>query len=111
MKSPGFSARFKHLPGWELVEEGLADLAAGRTTPSSCAVWLAARRLKKVGAWDATSLTPPPGDLESMLYRLLGQEPGDAHSKYNSMLRRLRRLEHALDRELFRTDPAGAEGG
>ncbi|MBI4625128.1 MAG: hypothetical protein HY736_18155 [Verrucomicrobia bacterium] len=35
---------------------------------------------------------------EAVLYRLLRKESGDAFSRYNAILRRLVRFEHALDR-------------
>jgi len=96
-----YPEEFTRLPGWELVEEGLADLAAGKITPSLCAIWIAAPRLRKAGVFQAGQ-SPPIADPEITLYRLLGRQGGgDAYSKYNAMLRRLRRLEHALDRELF----------
>ena len=102
--------RFSRLPGWELVQEGIADLTMGKLTPAACLVGLAARRLERVGVLSAALLSGMPPEPEITLYRLWGQHPGDAYAKYSSFLRRLRRLEQALDRELFR-DPAHAAGG
>lgn len=74
------------LPGGELVDAGLADLAAGRATPESLAVSLAAPRLQREGV----PVGAPLGDPERRLYRRLSQTEGDlAHARYNAHLRTL----------------------
>lgn len=74
------------LPGGELVDAGLADLAEGKTTVESLAVSLAAPRLRREGV-PVTVVEPDP---EQRLYDLLAQTEGDlAHSRYGALLRRL----------------------
>jgi len=74
------------LPGFEIVEEGLRDLRAGRETLHSLLVSMAATRLEKLGY----SVPSPLSDPELRLYRRLSERYGDgAHSKYNAYRRRL----------------------
>ena len=89
------------LPGEALVREGLADLAAGRLTIPSCLLNIARTRLTRAGVIPAG--TPaPPGEPEFELYHLLGQQPGDTSSMYNSLLRELSSFNNALDHRLSR---------
>lgn len=79
---------FEHLglPGGEMVDTGLADLAYGRTTPESLAVSLAAPRLRREGVPVGTVLDDP----ERRLFEVLSRTEGDmAHARYNACLRRL----------------------
>jgi hypothetical protein len=74
------------LPGGEIVDAGLADLAAGEATVESLLVSLAAPRLRREGV--------PVGavhdDPEDSLYDLLAQSAGDlAHARYGDYLRRM----------------------
>ena len=74
------------LPGADLVEEGVADLAARRETVASLLVSVGARRLRALGH----ALPSPFPDAELRLYRLIAHTYGDgAHSQYNSLVRRL----------------------
>ncbi len=87
------------LPGGELVQRGLADYEAGLVTPASCLVAIGWPRLERAGLAlpaPASALFPQP---EMQLYQLLGGEPGDAYSRYNSLLRRLISFEQAVERE------------
>lgn len=90
--------RLESLPGWEIISEGLADAAAARVTAASCAIWIAQPRLARAGlipaAWQSRRIENP----EHTLYALLCREGGNAYGRYNSLLRRLVRFEHALDR-------------
>lgn len=86
------------VPGWELVSAGLADAAAGRTTPAACAVWIALPRLRRAGLVGDDLLARRIEEPEQELYRLLCAEGGNAYGRYNALLRRLVRFEHALDR-------------
>jgi hypothetical protein len=76
------------LPGAELVESGIADLAAGRETVEALLVASAAERLAEVGR-------PVPvlgdDDMPARLYALVEATAGDAHahSQYNALRRRL----------------------
>ena len=95
--------RLGTFPGWELVSAGLADVAAGRLTPAACSIWIALPRLRRAKLVDDALLSRRLADPETVLYRLLRQEGGDAFSRYNALLRRLVRFEHALDHEAFAT--------
>jgi hypothetical protein len=87
------------LPGHELVDAGLADLAAGRETESALLVAMAAPRLRALG------LDVPSGGGERpshRLYELLAREDRGAHSRYNALVARMvsfaRAAEHASSR-------------
>lgn len=76
------------LPGGEIVDAGLADLACGRVTRDSLLVSLAAPRLRREG------VPVPPGSAlehpEERLYGLLEEGGGElAHARYNAHLRRM----------------------
>ena len=72
------------LPGGDLVDEGLADLASGRTSAASLLVSLAAPRLRREGV-PVTNTQPDP---ELQLYRLLSSIAGDlGYARYNAHLR------------------------
>ena len=71
------------LPGGDLVDEGLADLAAGRTSAASLLVSLAAPRLRREGV----PVTNTQRDPELRLYRLLSSAAGDlGYARYNAHL-------------------------
>ncbi len=74
------------LPGGDLVDSGLADLAEARATPAGLAVSLAAPRLKREGVPIGDVLEDP----ERRLFEsLLGTEGDLAHARYNAYLRQL----------------------
>lgn len=74
------------LPGGELVDAGLADLAYGRITKESLAVSLAAPRLRREGV----PVGPVLEDPEARLYEMLAETDGElAHARYNAYLQRL----------------------
>ncbi len=83
-----------NLPGVELVERGIADLASGRETVESLLVAIAAPRLEALGhSLDAAVSSP-----EHQLYSLLAaEEPDAAHSRYNALIRRLVSYERAAE--------------
>jgi hypothetical protein len=74
------------LPGGDIVDVGLAHLAAGTVSRESLAVSLAASRLRREGV-------PVPqahGDPEDRLYDLLAANNGDlAHARYLALLQQL----------------------
>jgi hypothetical protein len=74
------------LPGGDIVDAGLADLASGDTTTASLLVSLAAPRLRREGVPVARVHDNP----EQRLYDLLAQQAGDlAHARYGAYLRRI----------------------
>jgi len=88
----------RYLPGHELVEEGLKDLAQDRLTDCGLLLLIAAPRLKNLGIHVPTRQFTKP--IEHLLYEQLEARLGaDAHSHYNSLLRRINSYAHALERE------------
>jgi hypothetical protein len=82
--APSFKAL--GLPGGEVVDAGLADLAAERVTTESLALSIAAPRLRREGV----PIGPTLEDPERRLFGLLEDTEGDlAHARYNAWLRRL----------------------
>jgi len=80
------------IPGAELVEAGLRDLAEGRHSVAALVVSIGAPRLRQLGF----EVTAPIDDAEHTLYRLLADEDADrAHGRYNSLIRRLVSFERA----------------
>ncbi|HXN41503.1 MAG TPA: hypothetical protein VN918_06925 [Myxococcaceae bacterium] len=88
---------FSQLPGADLLEGGLKDLAAGTQSTSAFLVAIGAPRLRRLGV----TLPPPeqmPSRPEHGLYRLLAQQLSrGAHSRYNALIRRLVSFERALE--------------
>jgi len=85
------------LPGAELVERGLEDLAAGRETVPALVVAIAGTRLRRLGV-------PVPDHrldhTELRLYRsLCRDDPAGAYGRYQALLRRLVSFARALERE------------
>jgi hypothetical protein len=73
------------LPGGEVIDTGLASLAAGEESIESLLVSLAAPRLKREGVPLPHELFP---DAEMRLYRLLERRSGElAHARYLACLR------------------------
>jgi len=74
------------LPGGDLVDAGLADLAAGRTSLESLLVSLAAPRLRREGVPICRVEEEP----ERRLYEMLAASEGDlAHARYTAYLRQM----------------------
>jgi hypothetical protein len=83
------------LPGGDLIEEGLRDLAAGRETVASLLVAIGAARLRRAGLPIPDA---PFDEPEHRLYGLLEREGSDgAHSRYNALIRRLVSFERAVE--------------
>lgn len=73
------------LPGGEIIDAGLAALAAGEETIEALLVSLAAPRLNREGVPLPRELLP---DADIRLYRLLERKSGDlAHARYLAYLR------------------------
>lgn len=87
-------------PGHEIVEPGLADLAAGVESEAALVVGLAADRLRAAGV-DVPVL--PTGRPAHRLYLQLSERYGnDAHGRYGALIARVvafaRAAEHAAAR-------------
>lgn len=82
------------LPGAELVEKGVVDLAQGVESIESLLVSIGAPRLQRLGF----TLRAPLPFPEQRLYELLAAEDSDAaHSRYNALIRRLVSFERAAE--------------
>lgn len=84
-----------HLPGHELVSEGLADLAKGRESESALLVAMAAPRLRALG------FDVPSGGGEQpshRLYELLSETDRGTHSRYNALVARVVSFARAAER-------------
>jgi hypothetical protein len=74
------------LPGGEIVDAGLADLANGQVSAESLAVSIAMPRLRREGV----PLVPTHDDPEDRLYGLLSQQSADlAHARYGAYLKQM----------------------
>jgi len=74
------------LPGADLVDQGIADLARGVESVAALLVSIGAPRLRRLGY----DVPPAPPGAEHRLYELLcKQDPDAAHSRYNALIRRL----------------------
>ena len=83
------SRHYEDLPGGDLVRQGLSDVDVGIESIPALLVRNAAPRLQRLGLdvpdYEGTGTLP-----EHRLYELLAAEHGDnAHSRYNSLIRRL----------------------
>lgn len=84
----------RSLPGADLIERGLADLARGVQSTESLLVSIGARRLRAAGIAVGDAFASP----EHRLYRLLAEADSDsAHSRYNALIRRLVSFERAVE--------------
>jgi hypothetical protein len=82
------------LPGGDLISAGIQDLQDQRETIPALLVAIGAPKLRLLGLSLPFLLPPNP---EHRLYDLLSvTEPDSAHSRYNSLIRRLVSFERAL---------------
>jgi len=82
------------LPGADIIEAGLRDLALGEASVPALLVSIGAPRLKRLGVTISRSLPSP----EHRLYALLAEtDPDSAHSRYNALIRRLVSFERAAE--------------
>jgi hypothetical protein len=81
------------LPGADLIESGLKDLASSVESVPGLLVAIGAPRLRQLGI----DVPETPRDPEHRLYALLASDdPDSAHSLYNALIRRLVSYERAL---------------
>jgi hypothetical protein len=88
-----------HLPGFELIQRGLTDYAAGQVSPESCLLAIAWSRLQRGGLKMPTKTPDRFPEPEIQLYALLRTQPGDAYSRCNALLRRLISFEQSLEHQ------------
>lgn len=82
------------LPGADLVELGLADLAGERESVEALLVSIGAPRLARLGVDVPFTFASPEHRLYAVLAAL---DPDDAHSRYNALIRRLVSFERAAE--------------
>ena len=88
---------YDHLPGGEILREGLQDLHAGTRSINALLVLVGAPRLACCGV-PVPSVSPPLRLPEHELFHLLCVEHGpEAYRYYRSLTRRLVSLEQALE--------------
>ena len=86
---------YEALPGGDLIEKGLRDLASGSETEEALLVSIGAARLKAAGVPVPEKTFENP---ERRLYELVaGEDVDSAHSRYNALLRRLVSFEDAAE--------------
>ncbi len=94
------TAASSDLPGAEIIDRGLADLAAGRETINSDAVLMASARLRAAGI-DVPAAGHERPASHRLYAKLAGEDPRNAHARYNAIVRRVvsfaRAAEHARD--------------
>ncbi len=82
------------LPGGDLIQQGLLDLAVSAETVASLLVSIGAPRLRSLGLEVGEV---PYSDPEHRLYLLLAEEDSNsAHSRYNALIRRLVSFERCV---------------
>jgi hypothetical protein len=93
------------LPGADLIEQGLADLCAQRTTEHALLVLVGKPRLRALEIEFPDYRPVLNGPVEHALYEFLEQKyDREAYSRYNSLLRRMASFAHALEREQSKRD-------
>jgi hypothetical protein len=84
----------RELPGEDLVEAGLRDLERGIESAEALLVSIGAPRLHQLGL----SVPEPLPDPELRLYEHLCRDnPDEARSRYNALIRRLVSFERAAE--------------
>ncbi len=86
--------RAESLPGGDLVQSGLEDLARGVESVPALLISIGAPRLRRLGLVIERPIPSP----EHRLYELLRQsDPDAAHARYNALIRRLVSFERAAE--------------
>lgn len=87
--------KLEALPGGDLVQAGIDDLARGVESIPALLVSIGADRLSRAGLEVPEPVVASP---ERRLYdRLAADDPDGAHSRYNALIRRLVSCERALE--------------
>ena len=85
---------FEGLPGAEILERGIGDLARGVESEASLLVSIGSPRLRRIGISLPRTIEGP----EHRLYELLSRsDPDSAHSRYNALVRLLVSFERAAE--------------
>lgn len=82
------------LPGYDLIERGIEDLANGAESIPALLVSVGAPRLRRIGLPIPQGIPSP----EIRLYEKLQEsDPDAAHSRYNALIRTLVSFERAAE--------------
>ena len=85
----------RHLPGGELIQQGLRDLERGQVCEAALLVSIGATRLRSAGLPIPEATLADP---EHSLYDFLAAgDPDSAHSRYNALVRLLVSFDRALE--------------
>jgi hypothetical protein len=89
------AVQFRHLPGGDVVEQGLADLERGIESVPGLVAAIGSPRLRSLGI--AVPLTTTTESPELRLYALVSTpDDNGGHARYNALIRRLVSFERAL---------------
>ena len=86
---------FSRLPGGDLVQQGLLDLAESRDSAAADLVLIGAPRLRRLG-FDVP-IERATGAEHRLYLRLAAEDADSAHSRYNALIRRLVSFERAAE--------------
>ena len=86
---------FSRLPGGDLVQQGLLDLAESRDSAAADLVLIGAPRLRRLG-FDVP-FERAAGAEHRLYLRLAAEDADSAHSRYNALIRRLVSFERAAE--------------
>ncbi len=85
---------YMNLPGGNIVQHGLADLASSQPTIPALLVSIGSPRLEQIGIHVPSPISSP----EFKLYKTLSaMNPDSAHSQYNGWIRKLVSFERAAE--------------
>lgn len=103
---------YDHLPGGEILRNGLKDLQDGVSSIDSLLVLVAAPRLTRCGIRIPQARSPSALPEHDLFRRLCDEHGPEAYRHYRSLMRRLVSLENALDGVMAReSDLSHAEPG
>ena len=86
------------LPGEDLVTKGLQDLSQGISSIEALLVLIGAPRLRRLGVSIPFQKNPPPSPEHALYNTLQTENPRNAHSRYNALIRRLVSYERILEK-------------
>lgn len=86
---------FSRLPGGDLIEAGLRDLAEARSSDAAELVLIGGPRLRGLGI--DVPLDRSEGAEHRLYGRLAAEDARTAHARYNALIRRLVSFERAAE--------------
>ena len=89
--------KIKQLPGAELIAMGLSDLAVNKMSIAALLVLIAYPRRVHLGIIIEYKSSYPSNPEHALYFILQADNPKDAHSRYNALIRRLTSFESCLE--------------